>query len=54
MKKQETDRINQLRVQGVPPSVIARELGLSINTITLLLYSIVSCGIPDCKRFAKM
>ena len=33
MKKQETDRIHQLRVQGVPPSVIARELGLSINTI---------------------
>lgn len=33
MKKHEINQLNQLRIQGVPPSAIARELGLSINTV---------------------
>ena len=33
MKKQESDKLNQLRLHGVPPSAIAQELGLSVNTV---------------------
>ena len=33
MKKQETDQLNQMRLNGIPPSAIARELGLSVNTV---------------------
>ena len=33
MKKHEIVKLNQMRLRGEPPSVIARELGLSINTV---------------------
>ncbi len=33
MKQYDTDQLNQLRLHGVPPSAIARELGLSVNTV---------------------
>lgn len=33
MKIHEIEQLNQMRLRGEPPSVIARELGLSINTV---------------------
>lgn len=33
MKKQETEKITQLRLSGLPPSKIAAEMGMSVNTI---------------------
>ena len=40
MKKQETEKITQLRLSGLPPSKIAAEMGMSVNTIKS------HCGVP--------
>lgn len=33
MKKKETEKITQMRLSGLPPSKIAAEMGMSVNTI---------------------
>lgn len=55
MKIHEIEQLNQLRLQGVPPSAIARELGLSVNTVKSYIRRhpdlpnikhCLCCGIP--------
>ena len=38
MRKQVIDRINALRIDGKPPSVIASALGISVNTVKSYIY----------------